>query len=539
MSGEASGQPAPIDEQPVAVDETIAAPTDEAATEEEADVEDETDSADGRWSSRLRRIAHPATLLTLAGVVAFTIVFGRLGVIHHRNFGSWSYDMGIYDQGFWLVSRGGQSFVTVRGLEFWGQHVNLVAVLFVPFYWLGAGPSFLYVAQAFALGLGALPVYLIARDRFSHPWVGLAFAAAYLMYAPIQWISSANFHPEALVVTPFLFAWYLARRRSWGWYFVAVGLALSTREDTAMAVFVLGIVLLVLNWRSDDRRDRHMALATIALGVAWYAVCTQLVIPYFNDGRQAFYLEYFYGSYGGSISEIATNILRHPDHVASDATQPDRLRFYRDLALPFGGLPLAAPLELLMAGPQMLASVIGGSPYARMIRYQYTAVMIAPIVIAAIEGARWLWRYRIVQLLLIPWLLVWAYGTNVAWSPSPVGAGYSSAWVTENPRVSALQKAVAMVPDDASVSATFSLLPHLAHREKIYDWPNPFEASYWGNNDRYRLPDPSTIDYLIVDRQQVGPNQQARFADLIDGDPFKIVFDRDDVVVAKRVVRRS
>jgi hypothetical protein len=40
-----------------------------------------------------------------------------------------------------------------------------------------------------------------------------------------------------------------------------------------------------------------------------------------------------------------------------------------------------------------------------MIRYQYTAVMIAPIVIAAIEGARWLWRYRIVQLLLIPWLL--------------------------------------------------------------------------------------------------------------------------------------
>jgi uncharacterized membrane protein len=536
MSEEVSDRPTTTDEQPAAVDEAIiTAPTDEAAIEEKADAEDETDSHGGCWSSRLRGIVHPATLLTLAGVVAFTIVFGRLGVIHHRNFASWSYDMGIYDQGFWLVSRGGQSFVTVRGLEFWGHHVNLVAVLFAPFYRLGAGPSFLYVAQAFALGLGALPVYLIARDRFGRPWVGLAFAAAYLMYAPVQWISSANFHPEALVITPFLFAWYFARRRSWGWYFVAVGFALSTREDTAMAVFVLGIVLLVLYWRSDDRRDRHVALATIALGVVWYAVCTQVVIPYFNDGRQPFYLESFYGSYGGSIPEIATNIVRNPDQVASDATQPDRLRFYRDLVLPFGGLPLAAPLELLMAGPQMLASVIGASPYARMIRYQYTAVMIAPIVIAAIEGARWLWRYRIVRLLLIPWLLAWACWTNVAWSPSPVGAGYS-AWVTENPRVSALREAVATVPDDVSVSATYTLLPHLAHREEVYDWPNPFEAAYWGNDDRYRLPDPSTIDYLVVDRQQVGPNRQARFADLTDGDPFEIVFDRDDVVVAKRAV---
>ena len=186
MSGDVPDRPTSIDEQPVAVDE--------AATEEEAD-DNETGSDDGHWWRKLPEIVHPATLLTLAGVVAFTIVFGRLGVIHYRNFASWSFDMGIYDQGFWLVSRGGESFVTVRGLEFWGHHVNLVAFLFAPFYWLGAGPSFLYVAQAFVLGLGALPVYLIARDRFSNPWVGLAFAAAFLLYAPIQWISSANFHP--------------------------------------------------------------------------------------------------------------------------------------------------------------------------------------------------------------------------------------------------------------------------------------------------------------------------------------------------------
>lgn len=517
-----------------------AAPASVGAAADDAELQG--DATREPWRARVARRVRaltevsPAAWLTLGGVAAFTVVFGRLGVAHHDNYASWSFDLGIYDQGFWLVSRGGQSFVTVRGLEFWGHHVNLVAVLFAPFYWLGAGPEFLYVVQAFVLGLGAVPVYLIARHRFARPWLGLTFAAAYLLYAPIQWITWANFHPEALVVTPMLFAWCFARRRSWRWYFVSLVLALSTREDVAMAVAVMGVVLLVLYWRSDDRRDRTIGYATVALGVLWYVVSTQVVIRYFNGGRQPFYLEYFYSSYGGSLPEIATNMVRHPDRVIRDVTQPDRLRFYRDLIAPFGGLPLAAPLELLMAGPQLLASAIGSSPYARSIRYQYTAVMIAPIVISAIEGARWLWgRFRLVRVLLVPWVLVWAYVTNVAWSPSPLGNEYATAWVRDNPRRDALDEAVQRVPDDVTVAATYSLLPHLSHREQIYDWPNPFVPAYWGNDDEVRLPDPSRIEYLVVDRQHVGPQQQELFEDLIDGAPYEVLYEREDVVVARRV----
>ena len=131
----------------------------------------------------------------------FTVVFARLGVQRHDTFGTWAFDLGIYDQGFWLVSRG-KSFITVRGIDFWGHHVNLIAFAFAPFYWLGAGPAFLITVQAATLGAGAIPTYLIARDRLRSPWVALAFAGVYLMYAPIQWIAWANFHPEALVVTP-------------------------------------------------------------------------------------------------------------------------------------------------------------------------------------------------------------------------------------------------------------------------------------------------------------------------------------------------
>lgn len=490
-----------------------------------------------RYALLVERAAsvHPSAWVVVFGAVAFAVVFGRLGVQHHRNFGTWSFDMGIYDQAFWLVSHG-KSWITVRGIDMWGHHTNLIAFAFVPFYWLGAGPSFLYVVQAIVLGAGAIPTYLIARDRFRSPWSATIVAFVFLMYAPIQWIAWANFHPEALVITPLLFAWWHASRRNWRWAFICLVIALSTREDTALAVFMMGLVLFLVMRRRDDavRRDRRMALAVSALGVVWYLVCMRLVIPAFNRGQQPFYISSFYGNYGRNTPEILTEMFTRPDRVVSDATQPDRIRFYRDLLLPWGGMPLGGLAQLTMALPQTLASVIGLSPYARSIRYQYTSVMIAPIVIAAIEGIALSFRYRIGRRVVLPWIVVCAYVSNIAWSPSPLSPN-DTAWSQPSPRHDAMRAALELVPDDASVTATYGLLPHIAHREQIYDWPNPWIEAYWGNDDGYRLPDPTVIDYLVLDLQTVGEDKRALVDQLTGaGGEFEVLFEQDDVLVARR-----
>jgi uncharacterized membrane protein len=521
-----------------------------------------------------------ALTLTLAGTAIWAVVFSVLGVRHHRNFATWAFDMAIYDQAFWLVGQGGETFSTVRGLDVWGHHLNLIAYAFAPLYrWFDAGPEFLYVVQNVTLALGALPVYLIARRRFGQtrtaltdsserapasggqatasaatersnwyaPYIGLGFAVAYLLYAPTQFIAWINFHPEAMVITPFLFAWYFSMLRRWWWFFAFLLVALSMREDTALAVIMLGLVLVVVNRHSATRRrDMQMALATVALGVGWYLIATQVIIRHFNAGEPPFYLSFFFQQYGGSFSGIVRNSLRHPNWVVRDAVQPDRIRFYRDLTLPLGGLPLASPLHLLMAAPQLLASVIGGSPYARQILYQYTSVMIAPILIASIEGARNVWdRFRVVRKWIVPWLLVFAYATNVAWSPSPFGDRYG-VWARSNPRAEAMQEAIDVVPDDAAVTSTYNFGPHLSRRRLSFDWPNPFWHAYWGNEapgipDCDRFPSASVVDYLVLDRTLFANTAdpivaaQASFIDhLVSSGEFDVVFDSDGVLVAER-----
>ena len=93
------------------------------------------------------------------------------------------------------------------------------------------------------MALGAVPVYLLARDRLENGWLGVVVAACFLLYLSLEWINWWHFHPDALVITPLLFAWWLATRRRWGWYAVAVGVALACKEDAALAVIMLGLVL--------------------------------------------------------------------------------------------------------------------------------------------------------------------------------------------------------------------------------------------------------------------------------------------------------
>src|SRR5437773_9522621 len=91
---------------------------------------------------RLRAMSAPARVL-VGMIAAYVGVFGALTWQQQSNFGTFGFDMGIYDQAIWLLSRFKDPFVTVRGLEYFGHHVNPITVLFVPAYWLSAGPHFL------------------------------------------------------------------------------------------------------------------------------------------------------------------------------------------------------------------------------------------------------------------------------------------------------------------------------------------------------------------------------------------------------------
>ena len=466
-------------------------------------------------------------VIVLAAMVAtYIVVFGTLTWRQQSNFATFGFDMGIYDQGIWLVSRFKEPFVTVRGLNYFGHHVNLITLLFVPAYWLGAGPHFLYAVETVVMAAGAIPVWLLARDK-AGPWAALFPAGAFLLFPSLQWINWWHFHPDALIITPLLFAWWLASRQRWRWFVVAVVAALLAKEDAALAVMVMGFVLIV-------RGERKWGARALMAGLAWFLVCTQLIIPIANGGKEAFYEEFFPG-FGSSMSEIVWTMIRHPSRVYRLALLPDRLEYYRQLVFPLGGLPLLSPLVLLIAGPQTVVNVVSIHQPTHDIRYHYSAIAIAALFIAAVEGFGWIAQRGLVwKVVVAAYLAVTSIASNVVWSPSPLGDDYDMAWAqSARPEHRALNKALALIKPSDKVTATYYIVPHVTHREYVYEFPNPFRVTNWGVNGE-DPPDVNTSDTLILDTRVLGSSESV-YQELVgDSGPFKIVFDQDGIVVARR-----
>jgi uncharacterized membrane protein len=351
-------------------------------------------------------------------------------------------------------------------------------------------------------------------------------AGCFLLYPSLQWINWWHFHPDALAVTPLLFAWLLADRHRWGWFAVAVAVALACKEDAALAVAALGLVLVV-------RGERRAGLLTAAAGAGWFLLATRVVIPAAGGGDGPFYQELFPG-FGDSLGEVAWNMATHPDRLLELATRPDRLTYYWKLLGPVAFVPLAAPLVLLVGAPQTLVNVTSGHALTHDFRYHYTAIVLAAVFLATVEAVGWAGRNRLARHGLVTVLVAAALAANVAWSPSPLGRQYDDGiWARPEPRHATVRAALRLIPPDAGVSAIYNLVPHLSHRVHVYEFPNPWRVVNWGANGE-NPPDPATVEYLVVDERLVG-DQRPLYERLTGpGGGYSKVFDSDGIVVARR-----
>jgi uncharacterized membrane protein len=462
-----------------------------------------------------------------AMVVGWSILFIVLGGIRQQRFATFSFDLGIYDQAVWLLSRFHDPFVTVRGLEFFGHHVNPIVLLFVPFYWLGAGPLFLLSVQVVVQASGVVAIFLLARDRLHDRWLAVAMAAVLLLNPTYQWLTWEFFHPDALAIAPLLFAYWAARTQRWKLFVLFAVLAAACKEDVALAIAVMGVLIAF-------RGHRKIGLVTLGASIAWYTIATRVIIPWQN-GIGPFY-DSFFGDLGKNPIEVGTHLATHPREAAELATEHDRISYYQMMFAPVAFVPLLAIPTLLIAGPMLAVNIFSSFPYTREIRYHYSALVLVGIILATVEAVAWVAvKWPGLVRFLVGLVVASSLAATVAWGPSPISVKYHSGiWpLSADARQSARDAAVARVPDGASTSAIYNLLPHLAHRDEIYDFPVPWRNVNWGVDGEH-LANPANVDWIVVDRQEMSA-EDINLLERLTARQFEIVFDRDDIVVAKRV----
>jgi uncharacterized membrane protein len=469
---------------------------------------------------------------TLCGVAlgvtlaVFVVAFVGATWTAHDRFGTYGFDLGIYDQATWLLSRGRAPFVTVRGLDLLGQHAAYVMVLVAPLYRLWADPRLLLLIQVLFLALPAVVVYRLGARHLGHPAAGLAVAVAYLAYPGVQWAISWQFHPEAIAAGLLALAALAAdsgRHRA-----MAVWLALAAccGEEVGLVVAGFGLLLVAGGRKAVGWR-------TAGAGLAWFLVATYVLEP-LHAGRATRLFETDYGIVGTGPLALVGALPAMAGHALQTGLANDGLFYLLLVFLPLAFLPLLSPRWLLPVAPPLLLNLAAVQPEHHQLRFHYLATAAPLLAAGAVAGLarvrsarRPLLAPALVLLVVVAGFTSWRYGP-APWARDPVAVPATAA-------DRALRHAVALVPAGAPVSAQYNLVPHLAHRVEIYEFPNPFRAVNWGlAGDQHPPAALERLRFVVVERNLLG-TQDRQLLDRLQADPaWRPVLDDRDVVVLER-----
>ncbi|MDP3770766.1 MAG: DUF2079 domain-containing protein [bacterium] len=375
----------------------------------------------------LRATAWLATL-----VLIFTIAISAVGFWKYAYYRYQGMDLAIYTNVLWSLAHGGGWWSSIQGSSYLGDHVEPILLLIAPLFRLWSDPRWLIVLQALALGLTAVPVYLLLRSgagnpklktlnpkqaqsaevqkirfldlfrvsilefRFSQP----ALLAGLWLLNPLLW-NAALFEFHALALSPLFLlsaAYAYVRRRFW-WFFLWMLLSLSVREDVALIVVMFGVVAFVERWSDNTtsppsraKRDPEPSrdwrgsergwgwvLAPLVLGCVWFLLATRIAAAHSASGAYKFLIYY------GWLRDAASHPLAFLQHIVSIGN----IDMVIGLLLPFLFLPFLRARWLLLAVPSLLQIFLAGPGGSSVVVETHYALLFLPaLMCASIDAMR-------------------------------------------------------------------------------------------------------------------------------------------------------
>ena len=431
-------------------------------------------------------------------VAANTLLFAVNALSTHNTLNTFGFDLGIQHQATWLLSRFKNPFVTVNGLHFFAGHSRFISAFTAPFLWIWQDARMMLLLQSFSLSIAAVPLFLIAKNKLGSSLIAIIVVISYFLYPALGHLNMENFHYDSFLVLFIFCAFYFLTTKRYFLYIAFVILALITKEEAAITIFLLGIYVFF--------QDKNIGVATMLLPAIYVAVLLNLIFPIFIPEGYALYSRlrigevflsdpFSFETYKEMYTILMTNLF-------TDRNGTYLLQIFYPVAF----IPLLSPATMLVAG-SLYINLLSDYSYAHSIKYHYVAGFIPFIFISIVYVLSYLTEGKAKKLLLPVIIVIIAASVT---GNSVIGSKTRLRDLDEFPKrlkvamtpQKELEQLIDSVPGDATISATYNVVPHLTDRVTIFQFPNPFKPHYWGLSRKAPYTDVKYVDYVLLDTRR-------------------------------------
>lgn len=413
----------------------------------------------------------------------------------------------------------------------WADHFSPILILLTPIYWIAQNGTLLMISEISIVLSGTIPLYHSAKHLLRSRFIALALVTSYLTFGGLQWGYAYGFHEIVLFPTFFLWMYYFyIKKKMWPYFLFAI-LTLSIKEEVVFIMAFWGMYTLAFH------KNKAYSMGTILLAGFWYILCFNIVFPYFNQGSGFGYWGQYNdaGGKSGIVGLTQTALLRPGVFLQSLITPAYKIDTIFHIFAPFAFLPILYPPAILIILPSLLEKLLSNT-LPSYIGAHYTSAIAGVTMVACIEALQYLLKgsFLFKKVFLFRQKIFW--GTVIIYCATSAGLFYGYAPLSpinifrqDLQSLSyieslSLQKAIEMVPKNASVSAHAILIPHFNKPlGMIKHGPLPNDdADYiiWDN----RLP-----DYFYKD------NIEKIMNSLVDRKKYELILYENAAILLKRI----
>ena len=427
-------------------------------------------------------------------------VIGAIGCLRYATFSAPNFDFGIFVNMMYHMKESGLPLCTCERdvmMSHFAVHLSPIWYVLLPFYAIFPSPLTLQIGQAVALASGVIPVVLICRSRKLSNKSTIFAALIYSLYPVLATGCFYDIHENCFLTPLLLWMFCFFERKQYIPTYVFAALTLMVKEDAA--IYVLFFALYIIFAEKKYRHGLLLAVGallyfSVALGIleklaAYYTELHAGASPNPSiDGPMIDrYDSLIYDPKDGLFGALKTALV-NPGYLlkmlfSAENNSWEKVIYFLKMLLPVGFLPFftkKASRWILIA--PILMNLITDYPYQYQMNYQYHFGIAAFLIYAALLNLSELHvSFKRSVLAGAAALCCCLYVTTVL----PALGSDAMNWTENRDRYTFMEEILATIPEDASVSCSHFLLPHLAERDEVYE-------IYYHDGE-------TDVDYVIFD----------------------------------------